>query len=147
MEWKYKVIFLMLLLCLLKYENLSAQYCLSIRYDDNGNRMEKLVTRNAKDDENIDENDIMNLEVSEDSFDDNVLVYPNPNKGLINIQLYRENEQDVIIYELYNNLGVLIKTEQFTNSIRVDISDNAAGIYLLKIITDEMMLNKIVVKF
>ena len=146
MEWKYKVIFLMLLLCLLKYENLSAQYCLSIRYDDNGNRMEKLVTRNAKDDENIDENDIMNLEVSEDSFDDNVLVYPNPNKGLINIQLYRENEQDVIIYELYNNLGVLIKTEQFTNSIRVDISDNAAGIYLLKIITDEMMLNKIVVK-
>lgn len=146
MEWKYKVIFLMLLLCLLKYENLSAQYCLSIRYDDNGNRMEKLVTRNAKDDENLDENDIMNLEVSEDSFDDNVLVYPNPNKGLINIQLYRENEQDVIIYELYNNLGVLIKTEQFTNSIRVDISDNAAGIYLLKIITDEMMLNKIVVK-
>ena len=110
MEWKYKVIFLMLLLCLLKYENLFAQYCLSIRYDDN------------------------------------VLVYPNPNKGLINIQLYRENEQDVIIYELYNNLGVLIKTEQFTNSIRVDISDNAAGIYLLKIITDEMMLNKIVVK-
>lgn len=146
MEWKYKVIFLMLLLCLLKYENLFAQYCLSIRYDDNGNRMEKLVTRNAKDDENLDENDIMNLEVSEDSFDDNVLVYPNPNKGLINIQLYRENEQDVIIYELYNNLGVLIKTEQFTNSIRVDISDNAAGIYLLKIITDEMMLNKIVVK-
>lgn len=146
MEWKYKVIFLMLLLCLLKYENLSAQYCLSIRYDDNGNRMEKLVTRNAKDDENLDENDIMNLEVSEDSFDDNVLVYPNPNKGLINIQLYRENEQDVIIYELYNNLGVLIKTEQFTNSIRVDISDNAAGIYLLKIITDDMMLNKIVVK-
>ena len=146
MEWKYKVIFLMLLLCLLKYENLSAQHCLSIRYDDNGNRMEKLVTRNAKDDENLDENDIMNLEVSEDSFDDNVLVYPNPNKGLINIQLYRENEQDVIIYELYNNLGVLIKTEQFTNSIRVDISDNAAGIYLLKIITDEMMLNKIVVK-
>lgn len=146
MEWKYKVIFLMLLLCLLKYENLSAQYCLSIRYDDNGNRMEKLVTRNAKDDENLDENDIMNLEVLEDSFDDNVLVYPNPNKGLINIQLYRENEQDVIIYELYNNLGVLIKTEQFTNSIRVDISDNAAGIYLLKIITDEMMLNKIVVK-
>lgn len=146
MEWKYKVIFLMLLLCLLKYENLSAQYCLSIRYDDNGNRMEKLVTRNAKDYENLDENDIMNLEVSEDSFDDNVLVYPNPNKGLINIQLYRENEQDVIIYELYNNLGVLIKTEQFTNSIRVDISDNAAGIYLLKIITDEMMLNKIVVK-
>lgn len=146
MEWKYKVIFLMLLLCLLKYENLFAQYCLSIRYDDNGNRMEKLVTRNAKDDENLDENDIMNLEVSEDSFDDNVLVYPNPNKGLINIQLYRENEQDVIIYELYNNLGVLIKTEQLTNSIRVDISDNAAGIYLLKIITDEMMLNKIVVK-
>ena len=146
MEWKYKVIFLMLLLCLLKYENLFAQYCLSIRYDDNGNRMEKLVTRNAKDDENLDENDIMNLEVLEDSFDDNVLVYPNPNKGLINIQLYRENEQDVIIYELYNNLGVLIKTEQFTNSIRVDISDNAAGIYLLKIITDEMMLNKIVVK-
>lgn len=146
MEWKYKVIFLMLLLCLLKYENLSAQYCLSIRYDGNGNRMEKLVTRNAKDDENLDENDIMNLEVSEDSFDDNVLVYPNPNKGLINIQLYRENEQDVIIYELYNNLGVLIKTEQFTNSIRVDISDNAAGIYLLKIITDDMMLNKIVVK-
>jgi len=146
MEWKYKVIFLMLLLCLLKYENLFAQCCLSIRYDDNGNRMEKLVTRNAKDDENLDENDIMNLEVSEDSFDDNVLVYPNPNKGLINIQLYRENEQDVIIYELYNNLGVSIKTEQFTNSIRVDISDNAAGIYLLKIITDEMMLNKIVVK-
>ena len=43
MEWKYKKIFLLVLLCLVLFPKMNAQNCLTFRYDDSGNRMEMLV--------------------------------------------------------------------------------------------------------
>ncbi|WP_372746861.1 alpha-amylase family glycosyl hydrolase [Lutibacter sp.] len=83
-------------------------------------------------------NDFSNLK-SDISF------YPNPTSGKVEIKL-PITENDVTI-ELYNVFGQLISKKQhvmYTESIKLDITNEPAGIYLAKIILDQPVILKIV---
>ena len=149
MERKYMVIFLVGLLCLIGSDDLSAQYCISLRYDNNGNRMNFAVANCAAEQRDGNEENIETEEISEQENDDenDLIVYPNPNKGIFNIELCDEvDEKYEAILQIYDNRGVMLSECEFIRSVSVDIGNNPAGLYLLRIIRGEEMYNRIVVK-
>jgi hypothetical protein len=59
-------------------------------------------------------------------------IYPNPNNGNVIIQSLNENELGLI--DIYNAIGKLVYQEEIkNNSIQVDISNQATGIYFVKV--------------
>lgn len=129
------------LLCLVSSKELFSQHCLNMSYDKNGNRISLMTKDCVKymrgDVETYDE-----LEVDEEYLDE-LLVYPNPNDGRFKIKLNSEGLADVGIYD---NKGILIDNLKFADEVDVDISDNPAGVYLLRIIKDDDVRSVIVVK-
>jgi hypothetical protein len=66
---------------------------------------------------------------------DKAMAYPNPTNGQIFVEVLDVDNNDGII-EVYNELGKLVKTQNFAkNQVRYEIntSDLATGIYILKI--------------
>lgn len=145
MEWKYKSVFLMILLCLICSIKTFSQQCLYFKYDRTGNRVEsyegdcgseyKDQSRKVIDDEEI--------SINEDQQE--LTVYPNPNNGTFKIDV-DDSELSQLVYQIYNNKGVLIKADYYLDEKGVDISDKPAGVYLLRIIKGECVYSKVVVK-
>ena len=62
--------------------------------------------------------------------------YPNPSEDFIQINLNNSFTKSTTL-EIYNNIGILQKTEHLTNTItQVDINNLATGIYFLKITSE-----------
>ncbi len=76
----------------------------------------------------------------------NVNIYPNPSKNIFNFSFFSEINQDITI-EIIDFLGKVIfvdikKDLLGKTSITLDLSENEKGIYLVKLKTNEGMLNK-----
>ena len=57
------------------------------------------------------------------------------------------NDYDLsAVYQIYDNKGVLVKTYNYVGNQEIDISNNPAGVYLLRIIKGESVCSKVVVK-
>lgn len=147
MEWKYKWVFLSVLLCLVVSDEIIAQDCLMFKYDKSGNRVEMLVYDcGAESKEKI--NDVIAGEISENEMTLDVLVYPNPNNGIFDIKIndVENTEVGLVNFEVYNNIGVLVKKDELINEMRIDITDNPAGMYLLRITKDDKVYSRVIVK-
>lgn len=68
------------------------------------------------------------LAVNNNAFRSAIKIYPNPSSGIFNI--VSENNLE---YRLSNVLGQVIKTGNFNQTGSLDISSNAAGVYLLTV--------------
>lgn len=81
--------------------------------------------------ENIIDKDLSSPIYSEEEFE----IYPNPTHGL----LYFENTADILEVVLIDNLGraVFIKKSDFNSRPSIDIRDQSAGVYYLKIISEK----------
>jgi hypothetical protein len=147
MEWKYKWVFLSVLLCLVVSDEIIAQDCLMFKYDKSGNRVEMLVYDcGAESKEKT--NDVIAGEISENEMPLDVLVYPNPNNGIFDIKIndVENTEVGLVNFEVYNNIGVLVKKDEMINEMRIDITDNPAGMYLLRITKDDKVYSRVIVK-
>ena len=69
-----------------------------------------------------------------------ITLYPNPTTKDITVVSERRIEK----LELYNSLGQLIKTKNYSNSI--DLSNNTTGVYILRIYTENGILTKKILK-
>ncbi len=67
----------------------------------------------------------------------NIKVYPNPAKDVLNIQANDFSNKNVIIY---NSLGQIVQSVDFTNDIRLNLNSFKNGIYLLKILDNKTNL-------
>lgn len=72
--------------------------------------------------------------------DESIKVFPNPNQGVFNV----ETDFSIIKTIIYSSSGKLL---EISTERQVDISELPAGVYLLKIMTDEGILVKKVMKF
>lgn len=146
MGWKYKVIFLLLLSCLVVSKRSYSQHCVCMRYDMNGNRISQYVHECGDEYKcTVTRDVVMSEEISIDGNVEEVVVYPNPNKGVFTVTVDVDDESQTIV-QVYNNNGVLIMTKSLTDDEKVDVSDNPSGMYLLRIIKGEYVFSKIVVK-
>ncbi|MBN2484834.1 MAG: T9SS type A sorting domain-containing protein, partial [Bacteroidales bacterium] len=76
----------------------------------------------------------------------NILIYPNPGKGLYEISLGELIVNNCQL-ELYNNIGELIlKTPIYSTKTTVNITNLPSGILLFRITNDNVCYNKMVLK-
>lgn len=150
MEWKYKMIFLLLLLYLVGEYKMYSQNCLYFEYDISGNRISTSVSNCIIAFEEY-ERGIMNDVVSknEDCLEDieiqEMSVCPNPNHGLFDVSFAIDDDNPIVI-QIYNCNGVIIRNERIQELKKIDITAFSAGIYLLRIIKGEYVCNEVVVK-
>ena len=73
-----------------------------------------------------------------------IKIYPNPAENIVNIV----TENSVIeLAEITNSLGqVVIRKENQNNILKVDISNLEHGTYLLNVLSQEIYLNKLIIK-
>ena len=77
------------------------------------------------------------LEISNDL----IKVYPNPSKGIYNINLISKSDISLNIFDLSGRL-VLSEKLKNTNNIELDISDKLSGTYILKMVIDDLQYQK-----
>jgi uncharacterized repeat protein (TIGR01451 family) len=93
-------------------------------------------------------NEIMEAtSVSEDMPVENISVYPNPGKGLFNIEIPEANgsgDSQIFVYDLLGNLILDLKVN--SPAAKIDLNDQSNGIYILKVIQDKTITTKRLVK-
>ncbi|MBP1646478.1 MAG: hypothetical protein H6Q16_2056 [Bacteroidetes bacterium] len=63
--------------------------------------------------------------------DENLItIYPNPASNIVNLEI-KDVSKEILKLNIYNILGVLVKTETISNNNQINISDLNNGIYLL----------------
>ena len=72
----------------------------------------------------------------------NVRIYPNPSEGLFNI-----DGQNIRKVEVFNAFGQLLYAKDAENGLMmIDLTNRASGIYLIRVVTDNGILNRQVMK-
>ena len=71
----------------------------------------------------------------------NVIVYPNPSEGVFNIE-----GLNIRKVEVFNALGQPVFAKDTENGLMIDLTNRAAGIYLIRIVTDNGVWNHQVMK-
>lgn len=137
------MIFLLLSLCLVSSEKMYSQNCMTMRYDENGNRISMFVHQCGSEYKSQGQRNIVDEEISING-NKGLSVYPNPNEGMFEISV--DDDDDLVIIQIYNVNGVMVKNEYLSEDKKVDITDNPAGIYLLRIIKGDDVCSRIVVK-
>lgn len=81
------------------------------------------------------------LSINEDTLND-IKLYPNPSKGIVNIQSNQVDNYNVEVYDLVGNL--IFKTTKQGDSI-INLSSFVNGVYVVKISTKENLVSKRIV--
>lgn len=145
MERRYIKVFLLILLYSLIYTEMSAQSCISMRYDVNGNRIQMKIGGCDVEEKEINK-EISRNDVSENSFNEGVLVYPNPNNGIFEMRIESNEGVSLSQYEVYNVKGLIVDSGSFSDYAIIDIENCTSGLYLIKIISRDKICSKIIVK-
>lgn len=74
-------------------------------------------------------------------FDQFVTIYPNPSDGIFNIQLTQEGLGDMNIM-ISNQLGQTVLQQELSETIQVDLSGQASGIYTITLVGEIGTLTK-----
>jgi hypothetical protein len=77
-----------------------------------------------------------------------VLIYPNPTNGIVNLSVDFLSEKDALI-QVYSFDGRLIETRSYTNvsdlNTIIDLNTNSKGIYFVRLSTESVQLVKRIV--
>lgn len=87
------------------------------------------------------------VDVKDVDFNSTVLVYPNPSNGLVTIDLKGSLAQNANV-EVYNAMGQLVFNQTYTEvagKYNVDLSNEATGVYTVKLIANGVTVTKRVV--
>lgn len=84
------------------------------------------------------------LGIEKPTFEENILLYPNPSNGIINI--HSTQNKNIISFKVIDQLGKALNYENNIQSgslQKIDLSDKSAGIYLIQLILDDnSVINK-----
>jgi hypothetical protein len=78
---------------------------------------------------------------------ENIAIYPNPSEGIFNIAMGTINPKTILVYDIVGKI-VYSKSEFETNQSNVafDISDVSAGVYFVKIISENKSVTRKIIK-
>ncbi len=80
------------------------------------------------------------------TFNEEAIVFPNPSKGLVNIQLSINHQVEQVEVYAMNGKRVLLTTlTDQANQVEIDLSDYKKGIYVLRLLAQEGVITKKVV--
>jgi hypothetical protein len=107
MKWKYNLVFLFILSALALPEKLNAQHCLDFKYDKSGNRIEMFV-HDCGFEYKEQTREMIDEEISEEKINEDLLVYPNPNKGSFMVDI-KDNNEETASYLVFDATGTLVQ--------------------------------------
>jgi len=86
------------------------------------------------------------LSIEQNNFNNEIKVFPNPNKGIFYISLKNSLIEDATI-NIYNNLGLIvyketIKKQDLINKTEIRLNSIATGVYFIKIISNNQTFTK-----
>ena len=140
MRTKYFLMFFVLALSSVFSSEACAQRCLMFKYDANGNRTRRTVNENCDDLRET-------LEIDEVAdYEEDVMIYPNPTSGIFKISMTKDFDEESSHYELYDVNGVMIMRNCLQKETDVDICGVPSGVYLLKIVSGEDVISRIILK-
>ena len=78
---------------------------------------------------------------------ENIAIYPNPSEGIFNVAMGTINPKTILVYDIVGKI-VYSKSEFETNQSNVafDISDVSAGVYFVKIISENKSVTRKIIK-
>lgn len=89
--------------------------------------------------------DVAHISVAEDILNGTLAVYPNPSRGLFNVDLFVDGSKTVDM-TLVNTLGQVLSSELITIngtlSKQFDLSNEPAGVYVLKLTTESGVVTR-----
>ncbi len=128
---------LIIIVCFFLTKLMFAQITVSYTYDNSGNRISRkvVILKNTTNDKTYTD-ESKSSEVEDIFGKGKITIYPNPTKELLNIRLKDIDIEKEIILQLYDTNGKLLKTNKTKDTkTTINLSNNAAGIYILKIIS------------
>lgn len=95
-------------------------------------------------DTEIDELYKLNLAVNDDSKNSDLIIFPNPTSGILNVRGYGNETLQVLIYD---RSGKQIFSQQYSEKqINIDLSKLPDGIYTLKTVSGKSVKSKLIIK-
>ena len=83
--------------------------------------------------------------ISEKEMNENIIIYPNPTSNKFIIEM--DNQKDSYNLEIFNTIGQIILNKRIFNSFeQIDLSDQSAGIYFVKIQSAKNTMVKKIIK-
>jgi hypothetical protein len=78
---------------------------------------------------------------------ENIAIYPNPSEGIFNVAMGTMNPKTILVYDIIGKI-VYSKSEFESNQSNVafDISDVSAGVYFVKIISENKSVTRKIIK-
>ena len=73
------------------------------------------------------------------------LVYPNPTNGSFTLETYSPDVKDVFVYDVMGRM-VVSMSQVADNQLSIDIADQPAGIYLVKVVSGNSVQTERIVK-
>jgi hypothetical protein len=143
--------------CMMFFVTLEAQK-IYYDYDESGNRIKRyiIVTKSMAIDtafHKADNDSVLDDLKDSDNPDDEkkdafeVLVYPNPTDGILEVELPELKPNQKADLYLYSRVGVLVKqVNRLQKRQSVDISNQPVGIYILRIIVDDKSVIRNIIK-
>ncbi len=73
-----------------------------------------------------------------------LLVYPNPNNGLVNIDLNVENAKtsEIMVFDVNGKLIYSTQTNPVNSKLKIDLSTQPAGMYFVKVVAENFTSSK-----
>jgi len=118
-----------------------------ITYNGTGTFDVKLTVSNDLGSNFITKNDIVTVGavgITEASLEESIKIFPNPTQGVFSLELGRKLESRALIHVM-NAKGEIVYQEEMAEdaeAIKINISNEPAGIYMIRIQTEDITVNK-----
>ena len=94
----------------------------------------------------VEENMAVNSQLSIQEYEFGIEIYPNPSNGEFTILVENTNTFEVTIYDLSGRIAMPSIVSN-SNTIQLDLTENAAGTYFVELVTEEgRSIERIVIK-
>jgi hypothetical protein len=144
---------LIFLVCMMFFVTLEAQK-ITYLYDASGNRIQRIVTKSLSIDaaaysksvnDSIQDASTGDPFAKKDAFE--VLVYPNPTQGIIEVEIPELKTNQKARMQIYSTTGSFVKdVRNLQKRQSVDMGSLSSGIYILYITVDENTVTKKIIK-
>ncbi len=139
--------FLLILLSAIALSVSSQDRRIEYTYDAAGNRVTRTIilsssqlrsAASAAGNEETDEETLAQEKVYSDVLNRaNILIYPNPTKGLLRIEISGNAESKPVNLQVYDMNGkILLQESNVVSSVTLNLSSQPAGIYMLRLTSD-----------
>ena len=137
----------LLFLLLLSLSALSAQNMVSYAYDNAGNRISRRIVLLTSNSTHVKKDTIAPAPIEEQLGDRKILVYPNPTKGALAVEITGGSDKDDIHIALFSAQGVQLKNlKATTGTTPIDMHLYPPGWFILRVLTGDKVTEFKIVK-